>query len=142
MHRMWMAAAAAVLALRLASGAAAAQSADEAIGLWLNPENQSNVEFYKCGEGLCAKITKLATDGAKTDEKNTDASKRERAILGLVIMDGAKKSGPAKWSGNLYNPNDGKTYAGTVTVKDKNTLDLSGCVALVLCRTSTWTRLN
>jgi uncharacterized protein (DUF2147 family) len=142
MQRMWMAAAAVVLALRLASGAAAAQSADEAIGLWLNPENQSNVEFYKCGEGLCAKITKLATDGAKTDEKNTDASKRERAILGLVIMDGAKKSGPAKWSGNLYNPNDGKTYAGTVTVKDKNTLDLSGCVALVLCRTSTWTRLN
>jgi uncharacterized protein (DUF2147 family) len=142
MRRMWMAAAAVVLALRLASGAAVAQSADEAIGLWLNPENQSNVEFYKCGEGLCAKITKLATDGAKTDEKNTDASKRERAILGLVIMDGAKKSGPAKWSGNLYNPNDGKTYAGTVTVKDKNTLDLSGCVALVLCRTSTWTRLN
>ncbi len=142
MLRMSVAGAAAVLALRLAGGPADAQAADEAVGVWLNPENQSNIEFYKCGEGLCAKITKLGTGGAKTDDKNTDPAKRERAILGLVIMDGAKKSGTTKWTGNLYNPTDGKTYAGTVTIKSKDTLDLSGCVALVLCRTTTWTRVN
>ena len=56
-------------------------------------------------------------------------------------MDGAKKSGGSKWSGNLYNPVDGKTYAGSVTVKDKNTIDLAGCVAVVLCKTTTWTRV-
>ena len=26
--------------------------------------------------------------------------------------------------------------------EDKNALDLSGCVAVVLCRTTTWTRVN
>ena len=78
----------------------AAQAAEDAVGVWLNPENQSNVEFYRCGEGLCGKITKLATGGQKTDDKNPDADKRGRPIVGLVIMEGAKKAGPTKWSGN------------------------------------------
>jgi uncharacterized protein (DUF2147 family) len=132
---------AALLALSLASGHAAAQAAEDAFGVWLNPENQSNVEFYKCGDGLCAKITKVA-DGQKTDDKNPDPAKRDRPIVGLVIMEGAKKSGTTKWSGTLYNRTDGKSYSGTITVKDKSSLDLSGCVALVLCRTTTWTRVN
>jgi uncharacterized protein (DUF2147 family) len=131
-----------LLGLSIASLEVTAQAAEDAVGVWLNPENQSNVEFYKCGEGLCAKITKLATGGATTDEKNTEPGKRARPILGLVILDGAKKSGPSKWSGNLYNPTDGKTYAGSVAVKAKDTLELSGCVALVLCRTTSWTRVK
>jgi uncharacterized protein (DUF2147 family) len=134
-------AAAAMLAALLAPSPATAQTAEDAFGVWLNPENQSNVEFYKCGNGLCAKITKV-TDGQTTDDKNPDAAKRSRPIVGLVIMEGAKKSNVNKWSGTLYNRADGKSYSGTITVKDKNTVDLSGCVALVLCRTTTWTRVD
>ena len=130
-----------LLAVSAASGVTQAQTADDAFGVWLNPENQSNVELYRCGEGLCAKITKVS-DGQKTDDKNPDAAKRNRPIVGLVIMEGAKKSGANTWSGTLYNRADGKSYSGTVTVKAKNTLDLSGCVALVVCRTTTWTRVN
>jgi uncharacterized protein (DUF2147 family) len=131
-----------LIGMAMASTEVAAQAAEDAVGVWLNPENQSNVEFYKCGEGLCGKITKLATGGAATDEKNTEADKRSRPIMGLVIMEGAKKAGPVKWSGNLYNPVDGKTYAGSVTVKAKDTIELSGCVALVLCKTTAWTRVK
>ena len=141
MLRISTAAGAALLALSLASAPAAAQAAEDAFGVWLNPENQSNVEIYKCGDGLCAKITKVV-DGQKTDDKNPDAAKRNRPIVGLVIMEGAKKSGANKWSGTLYNRADGKSYSGTVTVKDKNALDLSGCVAVVLCRTTIWTRIK
>lgn len=141
MPRISTAAGAALLALSLASAPAAAQAAEDAFGVWLNPENQSNVEIYKCGDGLCAKITKVV-DGQKTDDKNPDAAKRNRPIVGLVIMEGAKKSGANKWSGTLYNRADGKSYSGTVTVKDKNALDLSGCVAVVLCRTTTWSRIK
>ena len=43
---------------------------------------------------------------------------------------------------SLYNRADGKNYSGTLTVKDKNALDLSGCVAVVLCRTTNWTRIK
>ena len=141
MLRISMATAAVLLGLAMASGRASAQAAEDAFGVWLNPENQSNVEFYRCGDGLCAKVTKVS-DGQKTDDKNPDPAKRSRPIVGLVIMEGAKKSGDNKWSGTLYNRADGKSYSGTITVKSKSTLDLSGCVALVVCRTTTWTRVN
>ena len=141
MLRISIATAAVLLGLAMASGRVSAQAAEDAFGVWLNPENQSNVEFYRCGEGLCAKVTKVS-DGQKTDDKNPDPAKRDRPIVGLVIMEGAKKSGESKWSGTLYNRADGKSYSGTITVKSKSTLDLSGCVALVVCRTTTWTRVN
>ena len=141
MVRILPAAIAGLLALVLACAPASAQSADDAFGVWLNPDNGSNIEFYKCGgEGLCAKLTKV-TDGQKTDDKNPDPAKRNQPIIGLVIMENAKKSG-AKWSGTLYNRENGKSYSGTVTVKSKDAVDLAGCVAAVLCRTVTWTRVK
>ncbi|KAB2919527.1 MAG: DUF2147 domain-containing protein [Hyphomicrobiaceae bacterium] len=121
--------------------AAYAQTAEDAIGVWQNPENKSHTQFYKCGDGVCAKIVKVV-DGQKTDDKNPDPAKRNRPIVGLVIMQGAKKTGPNKWSGTLYNRADGKSYTGTVTVKSKTELDLSGCVAAVFCKTTTFTRVN
>jgi uncharacterized protein (DUF2147 family) len=141
MLKSMTAAAAGLLALSLACAPAAAQKAEDALGVWLNPENGSNVEFYKCGAGVCGRIVKVA-DGQKTDDKNPDPAKRNRPIVGLVIMQGAKQTGDNKWSGDLYNREDGKTYSGTVTIKSKDRLDLSGCVALVLCKTVTWTRLK
>jgi uncharacterized protein (DUF2147 family) len=141
MMRLASAMAVVVLGLTMASDGVSAQAAEDAFGTWLNPDDKSNIELYKCGEGLCAKITKLV-DAKATDEKNPDAAKRSRPIVGLVIMDGAKKSGANKWSGTLYNPTDGKSYSGTVAVKTKDAVDLSGCVAYVLCRTTTWTRVN
>ena len=118
MLRISIATAAVLLGLAMAGGRASAQAAEDAFGVWLNPENQSNVEFYRCGEGLCAKVTKVS-DGQKTDDKNPDAAKRNRPIVGLVIMEGAKKSGDNKWSGTLYNRADGKSYSGTITVNPR-----------------------
>jgi len=140
MFKMTTSALACLLALALA-GSASAQSAEDAFGVWLNPENQSNVEFYKCGDGLCAKITK-AVDGQTTDDKNPDPAKRSRPIVGLVIMQGAKKTGSNTWAGTLYNRADGKSYSGTVTVKSKTALDLSGCVAAIFCKTTTFARVK
>ena len=125
-----------------ALGAAAyAQTAEDAVGVWLNPENKSQTEFYKCGSGLCAKIVKVV-DGQKTDDKNPDPAKKARPIVGLIIMQDAKKTGPNKWSGTLYNRANGKSYSGTLTVKSKNAVDLSGCVAAVFCQTTTFTRVK
>ena len=137
--RMTLAAVAAT-AVVLAS-AAYAQVAEDAFGVWLNPDNKSHTEFYKCGDGLCAKIVK-AVDGQKTDDKNPDAAKRTQPIVGLVIMQAAKKTGAKTWAGTLYNRADGKSYSGTLTVKTKTEVDLSGCVAAVFCKTTTFTRVK
>ena len=127
-------------ALALAT-VAYAQTAEDAIGVWQNPENKSHTEFYKCGDGVCGKLVKVV-DGQKTDDKNPDPAKRDRPIVGLVIMQGAKKTGPSTWAGQLYNRADGKTYSGTLTVKSKSEVDLSGCVAAIFCKTTTFTRVK
>jgi uncharacterized protein (DUF2147 family) len=125
----------------LLATAAYAQTAEDAFGVWLNPENKSHTEFYKCGDGLCAKIVKNV-DGQKTDDQNPDASKKTRPIVGLVIMQGAKKTGANKWAGTLYNRADGKSYSGTLTVKSKDSVELSGCVAAVFCKTTAFSRVR
>ena len=131
-----------ISASRLALVAAAyAQAAQDAFGVWENPENKSHTEFYKCGAGVCAKIVRVV-DGQKTDDKNPDPAKRGRPIVGLVIMQGAKQTGPATWTGVLYNRADGKSYSGTLTVKSKNAVELSGCVAVVFCKTTTFRRVK
>ena len=128
-------------ALLVLSLSASAQKAKEAIGVWLNPENGSNVEFYRCGAGLCGKIVKV-NDGQVRDSNNPDPAKRERPIVGLLILEGARPTGDNRWAGTLYNRENGKTYSGSVIVKSKDSLELSGCVLAVLCKTVTWTRVN
>jgi uncharacterized protein (DUF2147 family) len=128
-------------AAMMLAAVAYAQTAEDAFGVWENPENKSHTEFYKCGDGVCGKIVKVV-DGQKTDDKNPDPAKRNRPIVGLVIMQGAKKTGPNKWGGTIYVRTDGKSYSGTLTVKSKTELDLSGCVAAVFCKTTTMTRVK
>lgn len=133
--------AAAALLIGMAASVAKAQSADGAFGVWRHPENGSHVEVYKCGDGLCAKIVKVIDD-QKSDDKNPDTAKRSRPIIGLVIMSGARKTGTNEWKGELYNRADGGTYSGTLVVKSQTAMDLSGCKAVILCKTTTWTRVN
>jgi uncharacterized protein (DUF2147 family) len=120
---------------------AKADMADQAFGVWRHPENGSHVEMSKCGDKLCAKIVSVE-DSQKVDDKNPDPALRNRPIIGLAIMTDAKKTGPATWTGSLYNRADGKTYAGTITVRSSDTLDLAGCVLSVFCKTLTWTRVK
>ena len=127
--------------MAFAAIAAYAQTASDAFGVWENLENKSHTEFYGCSGGVCARIVRVA-DGQKTDDKNPDPAKRSRPIVGLVIMQGAKQTGPATWSGVLYNRADGKSYSGTLTVKGRNAVELSGCVAAIFCKTTTFTRVK
>jgi uncharacterized protein (DUF2147 family) len=52
-----------------------------------------------------------------------------------------KPDGADKWSGQVYNAEDGKTYSGNLTLANANTIKLQGCV-MVICKTKTWTRTN
>lgn len=119
-----------------------AQSADDVLGTWENPDNGSHIRIAKCGAGVCATIVKVK-DPARVDEHNPDPKLRERKVQGLTIMNGAKKSGDLSWSGKLYNTQDGKTYSGTITVVSKNSIKLQGCVmGGLICQGPTWSRIN
>lgn len=123
------------------AGPGAAQSADDALGVWRHPDTGSHVKIAQCGGGVCATVVKA--EAGKKDEKNPDPKLRSRPVQGITIMNGAKKTGPATWSGKLYNSQDGETYNGTLTVVDKNHLKLQGCVlGGLICQGPTWTRVQ
>jgi uncharacterized protein (DUF2147 family) len=121
---------------------AGAATADDAFGVWRHPENGSHVQIYKCGGGLCAKVVQVA-DPSRTDAKNPNPDLRSRPIRGIVIMEGATKSGANTWKGRLYNTQDGQTYNGVITVKSATVLRLEGCVlGGLVCQGVDWSRIK
>lgn len=140
MSRFMRALAACAVSAMLAPAAFAA--AEDAFGTWRHPENGSLVKLYSCGGGLCAQIVKTKDPNAK-DINNPDPAKRNRPVQGIVIMNGAKKSGENTWKGKLYNREDGGTYTGNVEVISKNELRLEGCgLGGLICKGVTWTRVG
>ena len=141
---MFKAAAFALSALAL-SGVASAAFAASPVGDWKTPSKNGVVHVSECGDSLCGKLIDgddLRTTPGLTDKLNQDASLRTRPLKGLPLFYGLK-GGPTEWSGgSVYNPEDGKTYHGSIKLVDDNTLKLTGCVVAPFCKTQTWTRMN
>ena len=140
----------AVLTILLAalSGAtsAKAQSA-EASGTWLTQAGDARVKISKCGGGICGHIVWLrepmdtATGQPATDSKNPNPALAKRSMIGLPLFSGMQPAGPNKWSGQIYNADDGSTYASSVTVTSAESLRVEGCVG-ALCGGETWSRVG
>lgn len=129
------------LALALASIAAAEPGP---VGLWRTAADNGEVRISECGGALCGTIVTSGRIKANPDLKdvqNKDPALRSRTLKGLSIFYGVK-GGPKVWSGgNVYNPQDGHTYKGSITLVDANTLKLTGCVFGPLCQSQTWRRI-
>ena len=125
----------------LTSGAIAAPAS----GTWLSENGGTKVRITDCGGKLCGKVVWLkdpvGADGKpKTDRHNQDEAKRARPLLGVPVVQGMAPSGENKWSGQIYNADDGKTYDAHVTVISGNAMNVQGCVLRVLCKSQKWTR--
>lgn len=128
------------LATLLLATFAVPASAQDASGTWLTASGETRVRIAPCGAGLCGTIVWVKNTGAK-DEHNPNATLKSRSLVGVNMIQ-MKSAGDKKWSGSLYNPQDGKTYSGSLTQVDGNTLSLSGCVAGIFCKSQNWTRVN
>ena len=131
-----------ILTTLFGATAAHAQSAD---GTWLTQAGDARVKISKCGGGICGHIVWLrepydtATGQPATDSKNPNPALAKRAMIGLPLFSGMEPSGPNKWSGQIYNADDGSTYASNVSVTGADSLRVEGCVG-ALCGGETWTR--
>ena len=133
-----------LLAALLGATAARAQSTD-ASGTWLTQAGDARVKISKCGGGICGVIVWLrepydtATGQLATDSKNPNPALAKRSMIGLPLFSGMQPAGPNKWSGQIYNADDGSNYASSITVTGGETLRVEGCVG-TLCGGETWTR--
>ncbi|TNE41388.1 MAG: DUF2147 domain-containing protein [Alphaproteobacteria bacterium] len=125
---------------------ATAHAAD-ATGVWSTVENKSHVKIELCGDKLCGRIIWLKEPNddegkPKLDKNNTDAELRKRPIIGLKLLSGFVKDGKGGWDdGEIYNPEDGKTYGSSMELDGTDKLDVKGCV-LFFCKSQVWTRVE
>ena len=137
----------AIVAALLAAPSATAQGAGEPVGIWLTQAGDARVRVSKCGGGICGVIVGLkepidpATGKPQVDDKNPNPALAKRPMIGLPLFSRMHPSGPGKWSGQIYNADDGSTYASHVSVTGPDTLRVEGCMG-ALCGGETWTRVG
>ncbi|CAN5135361.1 DUF2147 domain-containing protein [soil metagenome] len=138
-------AAAAVAVATLAAPAFSAPPPGDPTGLWQTPTNGGQVRISHCGQALCGVLVTSEHIRAMPnmlDEKNSNRALRSRTLRNLPLLNGFT-GGPTEWrGGTVYNPDDGRTYSGSITMQNENTLRLQGCVVRPLCRNQTWTRIR
>ena len=140
-----------VTAAILAPGSSQAAAVDPT-GYWYKPDavRESKIQVFKCGSGksqLCAKIAWLKdpndTKGKPLhDIRNENPSMHDRPIVGLTLFSGMQASAPGTWTGQIYNPEDGHTYAATLTMISRSEIKLRGCKAWLLCGEKQWLRTS
>ena len=145
---------AAVIFIGAPSAPLRAATADDILGTWLNEEKDAQIEIFKCRERYCGKIVWLKEpnypDGSKdgpagtpkTDHHNPDPALRKTPIIGLQIVHDFVFSGDDLWKqGSVYDPKNGRTYKGKMTLVSPRELRLRGFIGISLIgRTATWTR--
>lgn len=116
-------------------------------GEWLTEDKDAALTIAECGGHLCGRIIWLdsARDrggSVRLDRNNPDRAKQGQRICGLVVIRDLKPTGANTWGGEVYNPQDGKTYRGTITVLSDNALRLRAYIGLpIFGRSQTWTRV-
>jgi len=112
------------------------------IGDWLVKEGYANIRIDNCGGKMWGIIAWEKKPGG-VDVENPDPAKKTRPVLGMPILIGLAPKGPNKWSGGIYNSQNGKMYSASISVVDDNTLELEGCLFTdFLCQAQHWTRVK
>ena len=110
------------VALLAAGLSGPAQAAAGVEGVW-RTESGEQAQMYACGKAICVKLL-------TGDFKDT------------MLSQDLAEDGAGVWSGSLFNPGDGKTYAGSATLAGDSSLKLKGCALKIFCKTQTWTRVK
>ena len=108
-------------------------------GDWLVEEKDAIIHIDSCGPSLCGTVVWTKKSGG-LDENNPDPTKRTRPVMGLQLLLGMKPASDGRWEGDIYNPENGKTYSSRMWLKSDDTLRVEGCVLGFLCQGQNWTR--
>lgn len=141
-----------IIALTIASlcGAVALSPAaiakpEDALGRWATPTRHGVVEISACGTSICGRLVDsdpLRANPDTRDIRNKAADLRSRPLKGLQLLGGFRRAESGWEGGQVYNPEDGGTYSGTITIVDPDTLKLKGCIVWPLCKTQQWKRIR
>jgi uncharacterized protein (DUF2147 family) len=105
---------------------------------WRNPMNSVHIRAANCGGKLCGTVT-WANETARADA----AAAGSPELVGTEILRDFRREGHNSWRGSVYVPDVRRTFSGTLTFVNSDTMVGKGCVLFgLLCKSQTWTRLR
>jgi uncharacterized protein (DUF2147 family) len=90
------------------------------LGIWSTEEGKGSVRVEPCGPNLCGYAAKSG----------------EKILINMKPQDN-------KWTGQIHDPDSGRTYDSTIAMKGPNTLRVQGCAfGGMFCGGQTWKRIS
>jgi uncharacterized protein (DUF2147 family) len=103
-----------------AAPVASAAAPTTPVGIWNTEENKGRVRVETCGANLCGYA------------ENTG----EKILINMKPSD-------TKWTGRIHDPDSGRNYDSTITMKGPNALRVQGCAfGGLFCGGQIWTRAS
>jgi uncharacterized protein (DUF2147 family) len=90
------------------------------LGIWATEEGKGDVRVEPCGPNLCGYAVNSG----------------EKILINMKPSD-------TKWTGQIHDPDSGRTYDSTIAMKGPNTLRVQGCAfGGMFCGGQTWKRIS
>jgi uncharacterized protein (DUF2147 family) len=100
--------------------AAPVQPGTTPIGVWATEENKGQVRIEQCGQNLCGYAVKTG----------------EKILINMKPSD-------AKWIGLIHDPDSGRNYDSSISLKGANSLRVQGCAfGGLFCGGQIWNRAS
>jgi|KBSMisStandDraft_5_1062788.scaffolds.fasta_scaffold85755_6 uncharacterized protein (DUF2147 family) len=99
------------------------------LGLW-QAKDGVKIRIEPCDQNLCGFIAQTNPPYLK-DKNNVDPAKRNRPLVGVQVLISMQPSGASKWSGQVYNDDNGRTYSGNLIELGPSTIKIEGCWLMI-----------
>jgi len=108
------------------------EQADRLTGVWF-AESKDQVEIYKEENKYFGKGVVTPENKDRLDDKNPDERLRNRPLADVIILKDFEYAGQGRWGkGTIYDPNNGKTYRCTITMKSEDRIKVRGFIGISL----------
>ncbi len=119
------------------------------LGLWKTIDDETGkeksvVEVYEENGKVYGKVIEILNkDRVDVVCDKCEGDKKDKPVLGMVIIEGLEKDGDEYEGGTILDPEKGKEYKCKIWVDedDENQLNVRGYIAF-LFRTQEWTRIH
>ena len=102
-----------------------------------NPQNSVHVRIHRCGKSRCGTVV-WANARAKADSARGGTPN----LVGTELFRDFREVTPTVWKGKVFVPDLNMVFAGSATLKDKNTVIARGCLlGNIVCKSQAWTRV-
>ena len=118
--------------------AAPPRAATGLAGTWRNGSDSVRIRVAPCGPGMCGTVIR-ASEKARNDAARGGTDE----LVGTELFHDFRRDDDGLWYGEVYVPDIGQTFQGTIELTDRDTLVGSGCLfAGIGCKSQTWRRVR